>query len=315
MKKIILSIIVIALFAVKVSIARETRNGIIPISFSLKEDTTGVDTTIVSKSDTTEIKIGHTRVVIIGKPQIHKIYKDEKEGNDDDDNDNCNDKEESSHNKKPVKNVNNNYFDMDLGFNSLLDNNQLNLSAANAPLYELKNSKSVNYALYLFTSKINLVNHNFNFIYRIGLDYNNYRFTNDTLHLIPRKETATGEADYEGGKVVKYSKNKLVSNYLTVPLMLQYQNYTKKGKTGFQIAAGVEMGYLIDSRVKLVSEYGKTIKLDDDFNLQSFRYGFVGRIGYGNIGFYAKYYPSTLFASGQGPALNTLSFGIALFGF
>lgn len=284
----------------------------------LEEDTLSQDSLVKHKSDTTEIKIGKTRIVIIGEPKIDKIYQEKSDKEDEEDSEDSERelrKEKERREKNSLKKVRYSYFNMDLGFNALLENNSFTLSAKNAPLLEMDRGKSGNFSLYLVSSKVSLYKNYINFIYRIGFDYNNYRFTNDTMKLAPKMNYVTGITDYDNSKPVKFTKNKLVSNYLTVPLMLQVQSNPTKKNGGFHLSGGVELGYLIGSHTKQILENGDTRKNYDDFNLQPFRYGWVGRVGYKGFSVYTKYYATTTFAKNEGPKLNTISFGIELIGF
>lgn len=273
----------------------------------LEDNLLAVDTSN-RKTDTTEIKVGKTRIIVIGEPKIDKIYMEQDSLGDYE----SDDYEYESYSRKHKK-VKTNYFGMDLGFNALLDNGSMTMSTLNKNL-ELNNRKSINFSLNLFTTRVNIVKEYVQFSYGIGLDYNNYRFSKN-ISFTPDKDTVTlfFQTDANGNQI-KYKKNKLLAKYVTLPLMLQFNSKSNKKNNGFRVAGGVELGYLINGRTKQV--YGdKKEKVADDFNLNDFRYGFVGRIGYGDLALFAKYYPNSVFAKNEGPDLNTVCVGIALTGF
>ncbi len=264
-----------------------------------KADTTNSDdTTIIRKNDTTEIKIGKTRIVVIGDSKVDKIYTDEDTTSDG--------KNSISIGKKSDK-YEKSYFGLDLGFTSYLDNGSFDLK--NNDL-ELRPGKSSHVAL-IYHKKINIINKRVNFIPGLGISWYNYRFEKD---ITPKKDTSV--FSYTIDQNVNLSKNKLTATYLEVPLMLQFQaNSTKKGKEGFRIAAGMEFGYLLGGKSKQKSEKNGKQKQRDDYNLQAFRYGAVARIAYQNFSFYGKYALNDLFQDSDPTKLTPVSFGISFGGF
>ena len=72
-------------------------------------------------------------------------------------------------------------------------------------------------------------------------------------------------------------KNKLAADYLTVPMMLNF-NFTPKRKKGFGFSAGISVGYLYSARNKTkTSDEGKK-KTKDDFKLEKWKLSYVGEI-------------------------------------
>ena len=58
------------------------------------------------------------------------------------------------------------------------------------------------------------------------------------------------------------------------------------------------------------SDKKKTYRNHDNFYLNNIRYGIRARLGFRSFDFFADYDLSELFASGKGPALNPVSFGV-----
>jgi hypothetical protein len=142
-----------------------------------------------------------------------------------------------------------------------------------------------------------------------GLDWNHMRLKQN-ITFQKDKSSLTYITD-----AVDYKKNRFSSRYLRIPLSFQFRtNDDKKGdKLNFVI--GPEIGFLLNGKVKQVSNENGKDKFKDDYNFNPFRYGAFARIGYGGMGVYAKYYGNDVFANGQGPAdFRNLSFGL-MFGF
>ena len=53
---------------------------------------------------------------------------------------------------------------------------------------------------------------------------------------------------------------------------------------------------------------------DDHFNLRDFRYGLTARLAYGDFGFFANYYPQSLFKDNMGPEMFPVTVGIHIGG-
>jgi hypothetical protein len=83
------------------------------------------------------------------------------------------------------------------------------------------------------------------------------------------------------------SKNKLVANYLTVPVMLNINTNPMKGKRGFQFSAGVSGGYLSSARQKQKG-LGGTDKTKSNFNLEQFKLSYVAELGLGPVKLYGS---------------------------
>ncbi len=255
------------------------------------------------KTDTTEIKVGKTRIVVIGEPKIEKIYM-EMDSTGDFDSDS---KSYSSDDKKEHKKSEGN-LEFSIGYNGFLENGSTSLSAGNKGL-NLINGKSTNVNL-TYNHYFNIYKENVRISVGLGLDWNNYRLAGDST-LMPTEITLTFNPD-PAVNTVDFTKNKLLARYVTMPVMLHFQ--TNEGDNGKRvgISGGVELGYLINGRVKQVSEVKGKTKVNDKFNLNDLRYGLMGRVSYGDMGIYAKYYPQSTFNKNEGPDLNTFCVGLTL---
>jgi hypothetical protein len=119
-----------------------------------------------------------------------------------------------------------------------------------------------------------------------------------------------------------YKKNKISLTYLEVPVELRIRtNPNDKGKR-FKIAAGFKAGLLINSHTKYVGDDTRpgAYPANADYvkykearilNVQSFRYGVTGRVGYGSVNLHAFYGLSDVFEDGLGPTGSALEVGIS----
>jgi hypothetical protein len=196
----------------------------------------------------------------------------------------------------------------ELGLNNTLNNNNFEMPNAYANM-ELEGAKSVNFHWGIIQQGVNLIKGKLRFVYGLGIEYNNYRFKQN-VDLVkdskPLETVINTQHDY--------SKNKLVTQYITVPLMLNYKSNPKDPDNSFNISAGVQVGYLYGAHQKQKwSDGGKEKrKVKDDYNLSDYRFGYVVNFGYSGFNLYAKYYPTTMFKENRGPELNTVAAGIIL---
>ncbi len=106
-------------------------------------------------------------------------------------------------------------------------------------------------------------------------------------------------------------KSKLTVWYASLPVMPMLK-FGPGDNGSFRIGAGGYVGYRIHS-------YSKIMYFDDgkkkehersNYNLNNFRYGLIGQVGFKDVNIFVKYDLNTLFTEGRGPELNALSFGI-----
>ena len=167
---------------------------------------------------------------------------------------------------------------------------------------------SVNFQWDIVSQAMNIYQGKVRLVYGIGIDYNNYRFQkNITLNpdSMPLMVTEDG---------INYDKNKLVTQHLNVPLMLNFKLSPKSTEDDVYISAGANFGYLIGSHQKQVWDDGgkKKNKIRDDYSLEQFRVGYEVQFGYKNIVLFGKYFPNSMFKANQGPELRTVSAGILI---
>lgn len=206
---------------------------------------------------------------------------------------------------------------VDIGFNQLMRSDRFSASLPQGYDYlELNPGKSINVNVNLFYHDFRLVKRHLLFTTGIGLTLNNYRF-NDSRTLLADTNRVMADFDLDqNGNQIKYEKNKLAVNYITVPLLLQWNSRQEFGKS-FHVATGLLVSYKYSSHLKLVyNEDGdrEKTKRRDDFNINPFRCDMTLRLGYEYYTLYASYSLGTLFRDNRGPSLQPFQVGINLFG-
>ena len=204
---------------------------------------------------------------------------------------------------KKLKNVTTNWFDSDLGYANYRDESaqmaylsiypDLPYSSyfLNSSSLKLDNRKASNFNLWIVQQKLNLYQHKINLKYGVGFEMFNFRFEQPVSF---RNEP--GKTVFMDN--VNFTKNKLFTKYLTVPVQLNFQPnpYSRKG---FYASIGLSAGYLVDSRNKQISaERGKQ-KYDGNFELNNWRFATIGELGIGGIRLYGSYGSINLFDKKQ----------------
>jgi hypothetical protein len=255
----------------------------------------------VTKTDTSVIEIGNSKILIVDEIKeddnsVWTIIRD-------------------SIAKKPEYSKSH-WMGVDLGFNYLAHGNGLSSDMPDGLDYlELNSGKSVNVNLNFFAYDFKLYKRFVMFTTGIGLSLNNYRFDSDLT--LSNNRPLSAAADVVNGDTLSYEKNKLAVNYVTVPLLLQF-NTNEINKKSFHLAAGVLLNYKYNSHLKLVyndekGEREKT-KRRGEYNIQPFRADLTLRAGYKNWTVYASYGLNSLFRDGRGPEIHPVQFGINFLG-
>lgn len=199
------------------------------------------------------------------------------------------------HSYKP-NNVETNWWIMDLGFAGFNDKTNYAGAAAQAfapgstaDWFDTRTGKTTNVNIWFFMQKLNVIKHVFNLKYGFGIEMNNYRFTEN----IKFEKSPT--------KIIKdnisYSKNKLAADYITVPMMANF-NFTPEKRRGFGFSAGVSAGYLYSSHQKLKSKENGKQKIRDDFDLEPFKISYIGELNLGEVRLYGSYAAKNMWKKG-----------------
>lgn len=195
--------------------------------------------------------------------------------------------------KKKPKKISTNWFVFDIGFAGYNDQTKYSSDEAQnflrpaafvpnrAGNYALRTSRVSNFNIWFFMQRLSITKSVLNLKYGLGIESNNYFFKTGITYV-------DGADVYTTDKGSIFSKNKLVTNYLAVPLMVNINTNPEKGKKGFQISGGVSGGYLIGARQKQKSASGME-KNKTDFNLEQFKLAYVGELGLGPVKLYGSY--------------------------
>lgn len=195
----------------------------------------------------------------------------------------------SNRHKRKSSNVSTNWWIVDLGFANVKD--ETNYAAAQSAGFissgvgkdqlNLRTGKSVNVNIWFFMQRLNIIQHAVNLKYGLGLELNNYRFEDEKIRFTKNPTTISIDPALDGA-----DKNKLAADYVTVPLMLNF-NFTPGREKGFGISAGVSAGYLYDARQKIKNN-GDKKKLHDDFDLEKWKLSYVGELNLGPVRLYGS---------------------------
>jgi hypothetical protein len=255
---------------------------------------TNTDSTITPKpkADEDTIKIGGM-IIIRKKGSSEEVKKDNEY------------KIKNRKNSEKPSNLTTNWWIFDFGFSNYTDNTVYSNAAAqayapgvNSSWLQLRDGKSRNVNVWFFMQKLNIAKHVVNLKYGLGLELNNYRFKqpvrfNENNTPIANPPILT----YDVTPNRSYSKNKLAADYLTAPVMLNF-NFTPRRESGFGFSAGVSLGYLYSSRNKFKnSDEGKE-KVKGDFDLEKWKFSYVAELSLGPVRFYGSYAPKTMFERG-----------------
>lgn len=191
----------------------------------------------------------------------------------------------------------------DLGFSRLVDNGSFNLSAPNKFL-DYKGGKTA----YVGFDVLQM-GYRFNSYFKIylgaGFDWTLIRLRqNITIQEnTPILSYTTDDVDY--------SKNRFSASYLRIPLAFDFRTKDDKKGNKFHFTVGPEVGFLLNGKVKQISdEYGKK-KYYDNYHFNQFRYGAYARAGYHGLGLFVKYYANDMFESTPDQkGLKSMDFGL-----
>ncbi len=224
---------------------------------------------------------------------------------------------ETSGNRRDQKhsNVSTSQFIVDLGFANWDDKTNyatatsqgflLNKPGTTSPLsandFKLKTGKSTNVNIWVFMQRLNLIKHYVNLKYGIGVEFNNYRFKSNVSFkeggVNPYATLQSINHAFVLRDSVNFSKNKLSADYVTVPFMLNFRTNPNSSSKGLSISAGASIGYLYNSRNKQISGERGKLKNRGDYDLEKWKFSYIGELGLGPIRLYGSYVPKSIFAN------------------
>ncbi|MDB5200005.1 MAG: outer rane beta-barrel protein [Chitinophagaceae bacterium] len=218
--------------------------------------------------------------------------------------------------KQKNSNISTSEWIIDLGFANWNDKTDytlatsqdylINKSGTTSPLgandFKLKSGKSSNVNIWVFMQRLNLIKHYVNLKYGIGVELNNYRFKssvsfkeggNNNPYTLQNINHAFVFRDS-----ISFSKNKLAADYITIPFMINFRTNPNYSDKGLSFSVGVSMGYLYNSRNKQISDERGKRKNRGDYDLEKFKFSYVGELGLGSVRLYGSYAPKSIFENG-----------------
>lgn len=197
--------------------------------------------------------------------------------------------------------VSTNWWIVDLGFANYKDQTDYKSSDVQNPTtgfapglgkddFKLRTGKSVNVNIWVFMQKVNLVSRIVNLKYGLGVELNNYRYEQPLLyHTNPTQVVLDNSRNY--------SKNKLAADYITMPVMLNF-NFTPHKKRGYGFSVGASAGYLYSSRQKTITNTDGKKKEHDDFDLRPWKLSYIGELSLGYVKLYGSLATQSMFEKG-----------------
>lgn len=222
------------------------------------------------------------------------------------------DEDDDDEDEKRFDPVNTRWFMLDVGKSLYIANQDLPTIEGDINPMDQRIWGSWNIGLHLFKQKISLYKGYVNLKWGISFDYSEYRFDND-ISMVDRTSQVTfvNAVGINGNPIDDFDKNELQTWYLNVPLELHFETNPNNEKRSFRLSAGGFAGIFLDSQYK--QEYDiYEVTANDDFNLNNFRYGLTGSIGYGWFNLYGNYALNGLFSEDGdgGYAVSPLNVGI-----
>jgi opacity protein-like surface antigen len=191
---------------------------------------------------------------------------------------------------------------VDLGFSRLIDNGSFSLSPENKFLdYKGAKTSTFSFDVLYFGYRFNP---NFKMYIAGGFDWTLIRLKNN----ITIQQNTSDLAYIE--EPVAFSKNRLSSSYVHIPFNFELRSKENNKGKRFYFVFGPEVSFLLNGKVKQVSDERGKQKFRDDYNFQPVRVGGTVRLGYGGIGLFTKYYFNDMFDSVPQAGLKNMAFGL-----
>lgn len=211
-------------------------------------------------------------------------------------------------------NISTSSFIVDLGISNWTDKTNYVTANANNDLVsrpgspdiagndlKLKGGKSINVNIWIVAQRLNLYKHYVNLKYGFGLELNNYRFKSDVSFSEGGQNPYVASQNIPHAFLFKdsisFSKNKLAADYATIPVMINFRTNPDDSRKGVSVSAGVSMGYLYSSRNKQKSSARGKHKNRGDYDLEKWKFSYIGELGIGPVHLYGSYSPKSIFAN------------------
>lgn len=114
-----------------------------------------------------------------------------------------------------------------------------------------------------------------------------------------------------------YSKFKLATTYLEVPLELRYRQVPENANKGFKVGVGLKLGNLVNAHTRSVENLGGSKLIEKEASKRLFntwRFAGTARVGYGNFALYGTYALNGMFKENGTYDVSPYSFGFMISG-
>lgn len=206
---------------------------------------------------------------------------------------------------KPA-NISTNWLILDIGFSNYNDKTnyggaeaQAFAPGSNEDWFKLRAWKSRSVNIWILMQRINLVDHVVNLKYGLGVELNNYFFEDKSIKF--NKNPTLVDQSYSD-----LTKNKLAADYVTMPVMLNF-NFTPNKRRNYGLSAGISAGYLYSARQKIKLD-GDVDKTKGNFDLRKWKLSYVGELSLGVVKLYGSYAFESMFEKGLD--LTPYNFGL-----
>ena len=271
------------------------------------------DIQIDDKSDSTKIKLGKMKIVIIedknkGKKGEKKVIIDEKViiDNDGDIQNEDQAKKDDDDEDHPEK-AEAHWAGIGVNSNGFLNADGKLSTNSDAPFLELDYAKSIGINFNFAEKRFPIFREYIGLTTGLGIQWNRYALKNN-VDLASNNDSIYGV----NNTTLDYKKNLLRATYLQAPLLLEF-NTNKDPKKSWHLSAGVVGGLRIGSSWKTKWEDdGKTRKekVRSAYHLNPFQAYAMAMIGYHNVNLYVNYGLTQLFEKGKGPKFSPVSAGV-----
>jgi hypothetical protein len=249
---------------------------------------------VIAADDSTRVRVGRWNVIVDdgrdGEDHV-RIYKQK----------DCDEEDQDDH---ELKDVETKFLLLDVGVNNYFAKGFSSDFPAGYGSFNPDPGKSWVVNIHAVDQRLNLIHYRLWLTYGAYFELNSYKYETDQV-IVPKIDSVAF-ATTDGS----LKKNKLSCEYVGIPLMLRYESNPHDANRSFHISGGAFGEYLIGAHTKTKSDAGKQ-KVHDDFNLNRFRYGIAGRVGYGWLNLFANIGLSELLVEGAGPILYPFSAGLA----
>lgn len=201
---------------------------------------------------------------------------------------------------------------VDLGLNFLQDkttyglgNEQSTKYGVSEDWFDLRNGRSWNVNVYPMMVNLQAVkerNFKMNVYTGIGFQIYNFRYKTSLSHYSDPKDQMTNDV------AQKFSKNKLSQNFLSIPLMVNFNHRIDK-KNWLTYGFGASIGYNLNTWTKQQSSNLGKIKNSDLYIFNDYNVNLIGEIGVGGVRFFGSYQLTNMYKNVD-LVQQPISFGI-----